>query len=192
MNYYPYQVNIAINYFFKPYKTYTYTVILEGDYWKPNILKINQNKFVYSDKDVIQFWNSDKFTQTEKIDNLDLFYNINKMFLLKDDLLCLGGDEAKFNIIVIKYHKLISKITVDSNIDRIHSINICFDGTILCSFQYKYKNIIIKYRFKKGNFVKIFEKEDPHGDKLPLFFIELSSGIYASGGEDNLIRLWKF
>ena len=114
------------------------------------------------------------------------------MCLLNDNLLCFIGDDTKFNIIDIKLHKLISKITVDSNLYRILSINKCFDGIILFSFEYKDKNRIIKYRLEKGNFVKIFEKENPHSDKLPLSFIELRSGEYASGGADNLIRLWKF
>lgn len=114
------------------------------------------------------------------------------MCLLNDNLLCLIGDDRKFNIIDIKLHKLISKITFDSNLNRILSINKCINGKILCSFQYKDKNSIIKYRFEKGNFIKIFEKDKPHGNKLPLSFIELSSGVYVSGGEDNLIKLWKF
>ena len=105
----------------------------------------------------------------------------------------LVGNDMKFNIIDIKTHEIISKLNIDSDIKNIYCMNKGIDCTILCSLQYINKISIIKYRNEKGNLVKIFEKENPHGENNPwTSFIEFNKGIYATGGLDKLIILWKF
>ena len=66
--------------------------LLEGDFQRPNILKINENEFATSYIDAIHFWDYSNYcTEIKKIENCSKFKSINYKCLLNDDLFYVGG-----------------------------------------------------------------------------------------------------
>ena len=110
------------------------------------------------------------------------------MCLLEDDLLCVGGTNSKgFYLIKISTHQLIKNILGSNNI---YSIIKCLDGLFLCSIvDEKGNNSLVKYKYEEENLKKIVEKEKAHNNNI-FSCVELNDGIIASGGYDNLIKLW--
>ncbi len=72
------------------------------------------------------------------------------MFLLEDDILCVGGTNVKgFYLIKISTHQLIKN---NRGPERIISINKFLDGLFLCSFTDDNQNdCLVKYKYKEQN-----------------------------------------
>ena len=159
--------------------------------WYINILKINENEFVTSSsKDkCIKFWNSNNYSYITTINNIEINFGFKIMCLLEKDILCIGGDNSKgFYLIKISNHQLIKNI-IGPKI--IFCINKCLDGLLLCSIiDINGNHNLIKYKYENQNLIKIFEKEKAH-DRDIYSCVELDNGIIASGGYDNLIKLWE-
>ena len=168
------------------------TIIFQNStHWSVNIFKVNKNEFVtssYIDK-CIKFWNLNDYSNITTINNFELIYGFKSICLLENDILCIGGSESKgFYLIKISTHQLIKNIIGPK---RIYCINKCFDGLFLCSIIDKEgNNNLIKYKYKNQNLEKVYEKENAH-DKVIYSCVELNDGIIASGGRDNIIKLWK-
>ena len=111
------------------------------------------------------------------------------MCLLENDLLCVGGNNSKgFYLIKISNHQLIKNI-IGPQI--IYSINKCIDGLFLCSIvDEKGNNNLVKYKYEEQDLKKVVEKGKAHNSTI-YSCVELNNGIIASGGSDNLIKLWK-
>ena len=111
------------------------------------------------------------------------------MCLLENDLFCVGGINSKgFYLIKISTHQLIKNIIGPK---RIYSINECLDGLFLCSIiDEKGNNCLVKYKYEEEDLKKVVEKEKAH-DYYIYSCVELNDGTIASGGEDNLIKLWE-
>ena len=155
-----------------------------------NILKLNENEFVTSscgDK-CIKFWNSNDYSNIITIDNIEIEWTLKTMCLLENDLLCIGGENSKgFYLIKISTHQLIKNI-IGPKI--IYSINKCLDGLFLCSiYDEKGNNSLVKYKYEEQDLKKVAEKEKAHNNNI-YSCVELNDGIIASGGADNLIKLW--
>ena len=89
---------------------------------------------------------------------------------------------------LISNHQLIKNILGPQ---IIHSIYECFDGLFLCSIRNEKGNCaIVKYKYENQDMKKIIEKEKIHEGRI-LTCYELNDGTVASGGDDNLIKLWK-
>ena len=151
-----------------------------------NILKLNENEFVtssYGDKR-IKFWDSN-----ETINNIQSSWTWKNMCLLENDLLCIGGDNSKgFYLIKISTHQLIKNIIGPK---RIYSINECLDGLFLCSIiDEKGNHSLVKYKYEEQDLKKVVEKEKAHNNDI-YSCVELDDGIIASGGKDNLTKLWE-
>ena len=112
------------------------------------------------------------------------------MCLLENDLLCIGGDNSKgFYLIKISTHQLIKNIIGPK---RIYSINECLDGLFLCSIiDEKGNNSLVKYKYEEQDLKKVAEKEKAHDNDINSC-VELNDWIIASGGDDNLIKLWEY
>ena len=168
------------------------TIIFQESYdWIINILKINEYEFVTSssgDK-CIKFWNSNNYSYISKINNIETPYGYKLMCLLEKDILCVGGKSSNsFYLIQISNHLLIKKIIGPKTV---YCINKCLDGLLLCSIiDEKGNHNLIKYKYENQNLIKIFEKEKAH-DRDIYSCVELDNGIIASGGYDNLIKLWE-
>ena len=169
----------------------TKTINFQNTNSECNILKLNENEFVTSannDK-CIKFWNSNDYSNISTINNIESNWTYRILCKLDDDILCIGGTNSKgFYLIKISNHQLIKNI---NGPQEIYSINICYDGLILCSIKNEKGNCaLIKYKYENENMNKIIEKEKIHEGRI-LTCVELNDGIVASGGDDKLIKLWK-
>ena len=64
-------------------------------------------------------------------------------------------------------------------------------GLFLCSIKNENGNCsLVKYKYDNQDLKKIIEKEKAHGNEI-LTCVELNDGTVASGGGDNLIKLWR-
>jgi len=109
--------------------------------------------------------------------------------MIDKDLLCVGGKNSKgFYLIKISTHQIVKNIPGPQ---VIYSIYECFDGLFLCSITNENGNCsLVKYKYENQNFDKIVEKEKIHGGNI-YTCVELNDGTVASGGGDNLIKLWR-
>ena len=152
--------------------------------------KINENEFVTSltEDKYLKFWNSNDYSNIATINNIEVEWTFRSLCTIKDDILCAGGRNSKgFYIIKISTHQLIKNILGPKTI---YSIFVCFDGLLLCSIINENDNhSLIKYKYENQNMNKIIEKEKAH-EKNIFSCVELDGGIIASGGNDNLIKLW--
>ena len=156
-----------------------------------NILKINENEFVtssYDDK-CLKFWNSNDYSNISTINNIENYWTSRNLCLIKEDILCVGGDNSKgFYLINIPNHQLIKNILGPK---YIYSFFECFDGLFLCSILNENgNNSIVKYKYENEDMKKIVEKEKAHESNI-YTCIELKDGIVVSGAGDKLIKLWR-
>ena len=162
-----------------------------SNYSNCNILKINENEFVtssYYDK-CLKFWNSNDYSNISAINNIENNWTFRSLCIIKEDILCVGGIKSKgFYLINILNHQLIKNIVSPK---EIYSIYKCFDGLLLCSIKNEKDNYsIVKYKYENEDMKKIIEKEKAHENQINSC-IELNDGTIASGGYDNLIKLWR-
>ena len=165
------------------------TIKFKYKYSFSNILKINEKEFVTSSlSDGLKFWNSNNYSIIAFINNIEMYWTLKTMCLLNDNILCVGGDNLKgFYLIQISNHQIIKNILGP---ERIFCIDKCLDGLFLCSiFDENGNDCIVKYKFENYNLEKIVEKVNAH-DTWIWSCVELNNGIIASGGRDNLIKLW--
>ena len=171
---------------FECFKTITFQSSCSGG----NILKLNENEFVTSscDDKCIKFWNSNNYSKISIINNIEIQWTYQLMCLLNDNILCIGGNNSKgFYLIDINTHKIIKNILGPK---IIYCINKCLDGLFLCSIvDENGNNSLVKYKYENEDLKKIVEKENAHDNNI-YTCIELRDGTIASGGEDNLIKLW--
>ena len=167
------------------------TITFQNSQSNCNILKINDNEFVTSsflDK-CLKFWNSNDYSNIATINNIENHWSFRTLCMIKEDTLCVGGDNSKgFYLINISNHQLIKNILGPK---IIYSIYECFDGLFLSSI--KNKNgiySIVKYKYENEDLKIIVEKEKSHENEIYTCF-ELNDGTVASGGSDNLIKLWR-
>ena len=153
-----------------------------------DIFKLNENEFVTSSEndECIKFWNSNNYSNITTINKIDTWMG-KIMCLLENDLLCVGGYQKGFYLIKISNHQLIKNIFITQTI---YCIKKCLDGLFLCSFSEKGNHFLVKYKYEEQDLKKVFEKEKAHNNFIRAC-VELDNGIIASGGEDNLIKLWK-
>jgi len=153
-----------------------------------DIFKLNENEFVTSSENdkCIKFWNSNNYSNITTINKIDTWMG-KIMCLLENDLLCVGGYKKGFYLIKISNHQLIKNIFITQTI---YCIKKCLDGLFLCSFSEKGNHFLVKYKYEEQDLKKVFEKEKAHNNFIRAC-VELDNGIIASGGEDNLIKLWK-
>ena len=122
--------------------------------------------------------------------NIETFWTFKLLCLIKEDVLCVGGNNSKgFYLINISNHQLIKNILGPQTI---FSINECLDGLLLCSIKNENGNCAVaKYKYENGDMKKIVEKEKIHEGNINIC-IELNDGTIASGGNsDYLIKLWR-
>ena len=155
------------------------------------ILKINENEFVtssYGDK-CLKFWNLNDYSNISTINNIESNWSSRILFLIKEDILCVGCCNSKgFYLINISNHQLIKNIIGPKTI---YSISRCFDGLILCSIiNENGNNAIVKYKYENQDLKKIVEREKVHDDDI-YTCVELNDGTIASGSRDKLIKLWR-
>ena len=168
------------------------TIIFQNsDHWSLNIFKINKREFVtssYGDK-CIKFWNLNDYSNIATINNIEIIYGFKSIYLLENDILCVGGSESKgFYLIKISNHQLIKNIIGPK---RIYCITKCMNGLLLCSIIDKEgNNTLIIYKYENQNLEKVYEKEKAH-DKVIYSCVELNDGTIVSGGCDYLIKLWR-
>ncbi len=168
------------------------TIIFQNsEHWSVNIFKVNKSEFVtssYGDK-CIKFWNLNDYSNIATIKHFEIIYGFKSICLLENDILCVGGNESKgFYLIKISNHQLIKNIIGPKTV---YCINKCLDGLLLCSIIDKEgNNTLIKYKYENQNLVKVYGKEKAH-DSFIYSCVELNDGIIASGGCDNLIKLWR-
>ena len=156
-----------------------------------NILKLNENEFVTSscsDK-CLKFWNSNDYSNISTINNIEVEWTFRTLCMIDKDLLCVGGNNSKgFYLIKISTHQIIKNILGPQ---VIYSIYECFDGLFLCSIINENGNhSLVKYKYDNQDLKKIIEKEKAHGGSI-YTCVELNDGTVASGGSDNLIKLWR-
>ena len=151
----------------------------------PNILKLNENEFVISGDKCLKFWNSNNYTNISNISNIECSWPSRSLYKLDDDILCVGGYKG-FYLIKISTHQLIKNIIGQS----VYSIYKCLDGLFLCSIYENNNKSLVKYKYENQNFNKIIEIEKVSNSYINAC-IELNDEIVASGGNDNIIRLWK-
>ena len=165
------------------------TIKYKYKYSFSNILKLNEKEFVTSSlSEGLKFWNSNNYSNIASISNIEIYWTLKTMCLLNDNILCVGGDNLKgFYLIEISNHKIIKNILGP---ERIFCIDKCLDGLFLCSiFDENGNDCIVKYKYVDNNLEKIVEKKNAH-DTWIWSCVELNNGIIASGGRDNLIKLW--
>ena len=172
-------------------ESFIYNITFQNSNSYCNILKINENEFVtssYNDK-CLKFWNSNDYSNIATINNIESNWTFKLLCLIKEDILCVGGNNSKgFYLINISTHQLIKNIIGPQ---AIYSINECFDGLFLCSIKNEKGNCAIeKYKYENEDFKKIVEKEKIHEGNINTC-VELNDGTIASGGNDDyLIKLW--
>jgi len=156
-----------------------------------NILKLNENEFVTSSSDDkrLKFWNSNNYSNISTINNIEVDFYFRTLCMIDKDILCVGGNNSKgFYLIKISTHQIIKNILGPQ---KIYSIYKCLNGLFLCSIQNENGNYsLVKYKYDNQNLNKIIEKEKAH-EKEIYTCVELNDGTVASGGEDNLIKLWR-
>ena len=169
----------------------TKTITFQNSKSDCNILKINENEFVTSscEEKCLKFWNSNDYSNITTINNIETGWYFRTLCIIKEDILCVGGTNSKgFYLINILNHQLIKNILGPQ---IIYSIYKCFDGLLLCSIKNEKGNYsIVKYKYENEDMKKIMEKEKAHENEI-YTCIELNDGTIASGGSDNLIKLWK-
>ena len=168
----------------------TKTITFQNSSNNCNILKINENEFVTSsigDK-FLKFWNSNDYSNIATINNIESIWTFRSLCLIKEDILCVGGNNSKgFYLINISTHQLIKNILGPQ---IIYSIYECFDGSFLCSIQNENGNCaIVKYKYENEDLKKIVEKEKIHEGYIYTCY-ELNDGTVVSAGSDKLIKLW--
>ena len=157
-----------------------------------NILKLNEKEFVTSsvfDK-CLKFWNSNNYSMIVKFNDIETASDSRKnMCLLKNDILCVGGDNSNgFYLIKIVEHQIIKFILGPK---RIYSIEKSINNTLICSIiDENNDNSLIIYNYKDEKF-EIIEINKKAHLKYIYSCIELDNGIIATGGNDNIIKLWK-
>lgn len=157
-----------------------------------NLLKIDEDEFVtssFSDKS-IRFWKFSDFTNIASLFRIDTEWTSKVLCKIPDsDMLLAGGRNSKgFYLIRISTHQLIKNIIGPQTIN---SIYLCNDGLILCSIRNEKGNYaIVKYKYESLDLEKVVEKEKIHEDRI-LSSIELDDGTIVTGGDDNLIKLWR-
>ncbi len=155
-----------------------------------NIIKLNKNEFVTSSYDdlYIKFWNSNNYSIITTINNIHSSWTKKNMCLLENDILCVGGTHSKgFYLIKISTHQLIKNI---GGTDTIYYINKCLDGLFLCSFSYRNRNYLVKYKYKEQNFKKIKEKKFEF-KYLINSFVELNDKSIAYLDYNNNLSFWE-
>ena len=174
------------NKFFPIYKIVSFF----SDYSFYNIIKINENEFVTSStkEKYLKFYESQNFSNISTINNIEMTWTFDSMCLLNKNLVCVGGINFKgFYIIQISNHQLIKNI-VGPKI--IWSIIKCRDDLFLCSLIDKNGNkSLIKYEFKDFDFKPIFIMENAHNNNI-YSITEINGKLIASGGSDQLIKIW--
>ena len=168
----------------------TKTIIFQNSEDYSNILKINENEFVTSScgDECLKFWNSNDFSNIETINNIKTGFYFRSLCMIKEDMLCVGGNRTKgFYLINISNHQLIKNILGP---EIVYSIYECFDGLFLCAIKNENgNNAIVKYKYENDDMKKIVEKEKIHKKDIRTCF-ELNDGTVVSGGDDYLIKLW--
>ena len=155
-----------------------------------NILNLQNNEFVVSShKDkFIKFYDCIKYSFITCLNDIETDYGLN-MCLINKNILCVGGTNYKgFYLINISNHQIIKNILGNKTL---FFINKCSDGMLLSSIVDENEwNYICKYKYENGDLIKKYTKCRPHS-----FFvfscIELENGIFATGGWDKEIKLWK-
>ena len=162
------------------------------DHQACNILKLNKNEFVislYADKS-LKFWNLNNFSNIATINNIETPGTAQTMCLLEDDVLCVGSayNYKGFYLIKISTHQIIKNIIGPKTI---YAISKCLNGSLLCSIYFEEGNdCLVKYKYKDQNLTIIVEKKKAHNENI-YTCIEFNDGTIASGGADNLIKLWR-
>ena len=174
----------------KKYDCYK-TIIFQNTTSFCDILRVNQNEFVTLSKNdkCLKFWNSTHFSFISKILNIETSYGFKMMCLLDNDILCIGGIDSKgFYLIQISTHHFIKNI---NGPEKILTIIKCSDGLLLCSIiDENGNNTLVKYKYENQDLKLVFSSEKSN-DRLIYSCVELDNGIIASGGDDNIIKLWK-
>ena len=166
------------------------TIYFQNSETDCNILRLNENEFVTSscyDK-CLKFWNSIDYSNITTINNIETPWTLKTMCLLEDDILCVGGTNSKgFYLIKISTHQLIKNILGPK---RIYAINKCLDGLFLCSFSYRNRNYLVKYKYKEQNFKKSKEKKFEF-KYLIHSFVELNDKSIAYLDYNNNLSFWE-
>ncbi len=142
------------------------TIIFQENNSSCHIYRLDDNKFVTSSQTdkTIKFWN---FIDYDNIENINTFFNINvicfwnHMCLIKEDILCIGGDlQSGFYLFNIKTFQYIKNILSGD----VFSIYKCLNSLTLCGINVNGKVSIIKYKYdeKKQELEKYIELENAH------------------------------
>ena len=102
----------------------------------------------------MKFWNSNDYSNIATINNIENNWTFRSLCLIKEDILCVGGNNSKgFYLINIPNHQLIKNILGPQ---IIYSIYECFDGLFLCSIQNENDNYaIVKYKYENEDIKKM-------------------------------------
>ena len=152
-------------------------------------LILNNKEFIttsYEDH-YLQFWDLNTYININTFTNIEISYP-SALCLLNNNVLCIGGVNSKgFYLIDISKHELIQII---HGYKGIYSVVKCSDNLFafgVCDLNNK--NSIVKYKFYKGNLVKMFIKECAHNSSI-WSLVELSDGSIISGSADKTIKIW--
>ena len=111
------------------------------------------------------------------------------MCLINKNILCVGGTNYKgFYLINISNHQIMKNII---GYNSIFFINKCNDGMLLCSIVDENEwNYVCKYKYENGDLIKKYIKFKPN-EYIAFTIVELENGIFATGGMDKEIKIWK-
>ena len=112
------------------------------------------------------------------------------MCLLQDNILCVGGDNCNGFYLINTLESQIIKYILGPK--RIYSIEKGINDTLICSIIDENNNNSLRvYKYKEQQQFEIIEINEKAHEKNIYSCVELENGIIASGGNDNLIKLWK-
>ena len=155
-----------------------------------NILNLKKNEFVVSShKDkYIKFYDCIKYSFIICLNDIETEFGLN-MCLINDNILCIAGYNKKgFYLINISNHQIMKNII---GYNSIFFINKCNDGMLLCSIVDENEwNYVCKYKYENGDLIKKYIKFKPN-EYIAFTIVELENGIFATGGMDKEIKIWK-
>ena len=136
-------------------------------------------------EDTICFYDFIKRNNIKKLNNISaVFYNLNSLLMISNDLLLITG-ENKISIINVNSYNLIKTINVD-NSGWILIACMLNKDMILTGDENKR---IIQWKIENDNLKLISIKENAHDIRI-FTLSKLGNGLILSGSDDKSVKIW--